>query len=235
MAGFKFGASQTPALAWASNCYLPSLVFRRYCQSRIVVFSTGNVYGMVPRDAGGSVETDQLRPDGDYAMATVGRERLVQYFSEHWDVPTVLLRLNYATELRYGVLVDLAQRIHLGQPVDVSMGYVNVIWLGDANAMSLLSLRDVAVPTTVLNMVGPDILNTRALAEKLGQYMDRPVRIEGTEQADAILSKGELAYQRWGRPHMTVDQMLQWTADWVTNDRPSLGKPTHFQTRTGEF
>ncbi len=235
MAGFKFGASQAPATAWAANCYLPALVFRRYLNSRIVVFSTGNVYGMVPRESGGSVETDPLRPDGNYAMAAVGRERLVQYFCETWNVPAVLLRLNYATELRYGVLVDLAKRIHAGQPVDVTMGYVNVIWLADANAMSLLALRDTMVPATILNMAGPDLLGTRQLATQLARYMDRAARIVGTEQTDAFLSNGASGYARWGRPRVSVDQLLRWTAAWVAGGRPTLGKPTHFQTRTGSF
>lgn len=235
MAGFKFGASQSPPAAWAANCYLPTLVFRRYRKSRIVVFSTGNVYGMVPRDSGGSTETDPLDPDGDYAMAAVGRERLVQYFCEAWKVPTVLLRLNYATELRYGVLVDLAQRIHQGQPVNVAMGYVNVIWLADANAMTLLALRDTTVPATVLNMAGPDILSTREVAERLARHMNLPVRIEGEEQADALLSNGRLGASHWGQPRVSVEQLLQWTAAWVAGGRPTLGKPTHFQTRSGQF
>lgn len=235
MAGFKFGASQAPAMAWAANCYLPALVFRRYQHRRIVVFSTGNVYGMVPSHSGGSVETDPLLPDGEYAMAAVGRERVVQYFCQAWQTPSVLIRLNYATELRYGVLVDLAQRIGAGQPVDVAMGHVNVIWLGDANAMSLLALADAAVPAEVVNMAGPDMLQTRAVAQRLGELMKQPVDIVGTEQLDAFLSNGQRGYQRWGRPGVSVEQMLRWTADWVANDRPTLGKPTHYQSRTGKF
>ncbi len=235
MAGFKFGASRAPATAWAANCYLPSLVFRRYRGSRIVVFSTGNIYGMVPRGSGGSVETDPPRPDGEYAMAALGRERVVQYFSQAWHTPAVLLRLNYATELRYGVLVDLAQRIFANEPVDVTMGYVNVIWLADANAMSLLALGDTAVPTTILNMAGPDILSTRQVAQQLADYMGRSVDIVGQEQPDALLSNGTRGYERWGRPRVSVEQMLRWTADWIANARPTLGKPTHFETRSGKF
>ncbi len=235
MSGFKFGTNQNPSLAWATNCYLPALVCRRYRESRIVTFSTGNVYGTVPRHSGGSKEGDTLCPDGEYAMAALGRERIYQYFSETWEIPTVLLRLNYATELRYGVLVDLATHVHQGHPIDVSTGYVNVIWLTDANAMSLLALENTAVPARVINMTGPDVLETRDLAHRFGELLQRPATVSGTEQEDALLSNSELGYECWGRPRISVQQMMAWTADWIANGRPMYGKPTHFESRTGKF
>ncbi len=146
MAGYKFGAAQNPEMTWATNCLAPALICRRFRHSRIVAFSTGNVYGLVPCSSGGSLETDPLQPDGEYAMAAVGRERICAYCSKAFHTPLVLLRLNYATELRYGVLVDLAQRVWQRQAIDVSMSYVNVIWLGDANNMSLLALQHAATP-----------------------------------------------------------------------------------------
>lgn len=235
MSGFKFGTSQNPSLAWATNCYLPALVCRRYRESRIVTFSTGNVYGTVSRNSEGSKETDRLCPDGEYAMAALGRERIYQYFSETWKIPTVLLRLNYATELRYGVLVDLATQVYQRCPIDISMGYVNVIWLADANAMSLLAIEQTAVPARIINVAGPDILETRELVRHFGELLQRPVTIEGTEQEDALLSNSQLGYQYWGRPRVSVQQMITWTADWVAHDRPMYGKPTHFESRTGKF
>ena len=141
MSGMKFGSSGAAPLTWAMNCYAPSLVARKYRDSRIAAFSTGNVYGMVPADGSGSVETDSLHPDGEYAITTMGRERIFEYFSETLSLPVAIIRLNYATELRYGVLVDIAQQVFAGRPVDVTMNRVNVIWLRDANAMTLLSLE----------------------------------------------------------------------------------------------
>jgi nucleoside-diphosphate-sugar epimerase len=137
MMGMKFGASRNPALTWAMNCYAPALVCRKYRASRIVAFSSGNVYGMVPADSTGSRETDSLEPTGEYSMTVLGRERMFQYFSEKLEIPTALLRLNYATELRYGVLVDIAREVLAGNPIDLSVPTVNVIWQAEANAMTL--------------------------------------------------------------------------------------------------
>ncbi len=235
MSGFKFGTHAHPEQAWATNCGVPVLVCPRYRDSRIVAFSTGNVYGAVSRAHGGSRERDLLRPDGEYAMSAVGRERLYSYFSQLHRTPTVILRLNYATELRYGVLVDLAQQIRAGQPVDVSMGYVNVIWLGDANAMTLRALEHASCPARILNLAGPEFLATRDISRRLAQWMDRPVEFTGVECDEALLSDGSLGFTYLGRPAISAAQMLYWTARWVARGGPTLGKPTHFQTRTGQY
>jgi nucleoside-diphosphate-sugar epimerase len=235
MSGYKFGTRDTPELTWATNCCIPALVCRRYRDSRMVAFSTGNVYGLVPPAPGGSREGDALRPDGEYAMSALGRERIYEYFSKLRQTPIVILRLNYATELRYGVLVDLAQQIHAGRPVDVTMGYVNVIWLGDANAMTLLALRHTTSPARILNLAGPDILSTREICVQLARRMDRPVQFVGRERDEALLSNGHGGYEFMGRPVVSSAQMLYWTADWIARGGPTLGKPTQFQTRTGQF
>lgn len=235
MSGFKFGTHTAPELAWATNCCIPVAVCRRYRDSRIVTFSTGNVYGLVPCDSGGSRESDAPRPDGEYAMSALGRERIYEYYSKVQQTPVVILRLNYATELRYGVLVDLAQQIQAGAPVDVTMGAVNVIWLGDANAMTLRALPHAASPARVLNLAGPDLLSTRDVANELAQRMGRPVTFAGRERDEALLSNGQAAYALLGHPQITSAQMIQWTADWIARGGPTLGKPTHFQTRTGQF
>lgn len=235
MSGFKFGASDHPDLAWAGNCYVPALVCRRYRDSRIITFSTGNVYGMVPASSPGSVETDDPRPDGEYAMTALGRERMCEYFSRRNNTPVVLLRLNYATELRYGVLVDLAQQIHAGRPVDVTMGHVNVIWLADANAMTLRAFPQASSPARILNLAGPEIVSVREVCRQLGEWLDRPVALTGAESGDALLNCGRLGHQLLGPPQVSTRQVLRWTADWVARGGPTLGKPTHFQTRTGVF
>jgi nucleoside-diphosphate-sugar epimerase len=201
----------------------------------MVAFSTGNVYGMVPRASGGSVETDPPRPEGEYAMTALGRERIYEYFSSLQQTPVALLRLNYATELRYGVLVDVARQVASGQRVDLSMSYVNVLWLADANAMSLLAFPHAASPARIINLAGPELLATRQVAERLGALLGTAPGFAGQEHEDALLSNGQLGYQLLGAPAMSVDQMLRWTASWITRGGPMLDKPTHFQTRGGQF
>lgn len=235
MTGMKFGTGTNPALSWAMNCYVPALVSTRYRGSRIAAFSSGNVYGLVPPAGGGSVESDMPRPVGEYAMTVLGRERMYEYFAREWKIPLALLRLNYATELRYGVFVDLAQKILRNEPIDVSMGHVNVIWQRDANAMALQALERVAVPPRILNIAGPEILSVRDVVQELGRLMNRKVQLLGTESRDALLNNASLSHEWFGRPLMSIERILQWTADWVMKGGESLEKPTHFESRDGAF
>jgi nucleoside-diphosphate-sugar epimerase len=235
MAAMKFGSTGQEALTWALNVYLPGMVCERFRHSRIVAFSTGNVYGMAPVEGGGSVESDPLRPDGDYAISCLGRERIFTHFSQALEIPVALVRLNYAHELRYGVLVDLAQQVLAGEPIDLRMGYFNAIWQGDASAMTLRALEQVATPPRVVNVAGPDRLSVRQIAEQFGRLLDKPVRFTGSEAADAFLSNGRLGYELLGHPRVSAEQMVRWVADWLLRGGPTLGKLTHFQTRNGKF
>ena len=235
LAGMKFGSTGREPLTWATNVYLPGMVCERFRHARMVAFSTGNVYGMVPVDRGGSAESDQLRPEGDYAMSCLGRERIFSYFSETLDVPIALLRLNYANEMRYGVLVDLARQVMAGEPIDLTMGYFNAIWQGDANAMTLRAFDHVAVPPRVINVAGPERSSVRGVVEELGRLLDKPVRFSGNEAPDALLSDGRLGHELLGPPGVSVRQMIRWIADWQLRGGPVLDKPTHFQTRDGKF
>ena len=122
MAGMKFGATGNESLTWAMNTYLPSLVCNKYRNSRITAFSTGNIYGLAPAAGLGSVETDKPDPVGEYAMSCLGRERMFEHFSRTLNIPMTIIRLNYATECRYGVLVDLALQVFQEQTIDISMG-----------------------------------------------------------------------------------------------------------------
>ncbi len=235
MTGMKFGASQNPELTWAMNCYAPALVCRKFRHSRIVAFSSGNVYAMVPLDSGGSVETDELNPIGEYSMTVLGRERMFQYFCKRFDIPTVLLRLNYATELRYGVLVDIAQQVHAERAVDVSTPMFNVIWQADANAMTLAALAQTRSPANVINLAGPEMLRVDDVARQCGQIMGRSVRFEGQPGDTAYLNNGQRGQELLGEISIDAEQMIRWTAQWVAAGRASLDKPTHFQERRGRF
>jgi nucleoside-diphosphate-sugar epimerase len=235
MFGMKFGASGQEARTWAMNCLLPALVCQKFRRSRIVAFSTGNVYGLTPVARGGSRETDPLNATGDYAMSCVGRERIYEYCSRAYEMPMALVRLNYATEMRYGVLVDIAQRVWAGLPVDLSMAYVNVIWQADANAAALSAFGHVAIPPLVLNVAGPELLSVRQVAEKFGQHFGKPAFFQGTENADALLSNAERSHRLFGPVRVGAEQLIVWVADWTARGGVTVGKPTHFEVRDGKF
>ncbi|MCS6852000.1 MAG: NAD(P)-dependent oxidoreductase [Gemmataceae bacterium] len=235
MTGMKFGSTGQEARTWAMNCYLPGMVCEHFRHSRIVAFSTGNVYGLSPVSWGGSREDDPLQPLGDYAQSCVGRERIFEHFSRTLGIPLAILRLNYATELRYGVLVDLAQSVLAGQPIDVTMGHFNAIWQADANAAALAAFDHLASPPLVLNIAGPELLSVRRVAEEFGRLLGRPVVCRGQEAADALLSNAQRAHRLFGYPRVPVGQLMLWIADWLQRGGETLGKPTHFQVRDGQF
>jgi nucleoside-diphosphate-sugar epimerase len=235
MPALKFGATGQEPLAWAMNAYLPGTVCERYRGGRIVAFSTGNVYGLTPVARGGSVESDPLRPEGDYAMSCLGRERIFEHFGATLGLPVVLLRLNYAVEMRYGVLVDIASRVLAGEPVDLSMGHLNAIWQGDANAAALMALEYAAVPARPLNITGPELLSVRRLAEGFGALLGREARLVGEEAADALLSNAQAAHHLLGYPTVPIAQVVEWAADWLQRGGATLGKPTGFAVRDGRF
>jgi nucleoside-diphosphate-sugar epimerase len=235
MAGMKFGSTGNEAATWAMNSYLPGLVARRFARSRIVAFSTGNVYGLVPVATGGSREDDAPQPVGEYAMSCLGRERVFEYFSRTHGTRVSLIRLNYACDLRYGVLVDLALKIRRGEPVDLGMSWFNTLWQGDANAMALASLRHTGAPPAVFNVTGPERLRVREVCERLGARLGRAPVFTGQESSTALLSDARRAFEQLGHPTVGADQLLEWVADWVRRDQPLLHKPTHFESRDGRF
>jgi nucleoside-diphosphate-sugar epimerase len=235
MTGQKFGTAADASATWVLNVYVPTLVCRRFATSRILAFSTGNVYPFVPTDSGGSVESDTLNPVGEYGMSALGRERMFEYFSRRHETPTTIVRLNYAVEMRYGILVDLAQQVLSGGSVDASMGYANVIWQGDANALSLAALADAASPPFVVNVAGPELLDVRDVCRRFGRLFDKQPSFNREPAATALLSNAEKAYAKYGRPRVSLDQLIEWTADWLRQGGTTLNKPTHFQTRDGRF
>lgn len=235
MTGRKFGSTGDEAGTWAMNCFLPGTVCRRYRHSRIVAFSTGNVYGLVPSASGGSRETDVPQPVGEYAMSCLGRERVFAYFSRSEHIPLAILRLNYACELRYGVLVDLAGQVWREEPIDLAMGHFNILWQGDANAWALAALSHTQSPPWVVNLAGPELLSVRAVCQEFGRRMDKTVRFVGEEAPDALLSNSSQAQALWGPPRVPAEQLIEWVADWTMRGGRTLGKPTHFASRDGKF
>jgi len=235
MAGMKFGATGNAALTWAMNTTVPAIVVRRFSEGRIAAFSTGNIYGLSPVARGGSVESDAPNPVGEYAMSCLGRERVFEHGSRSGRTPVAIIRLNYACELRYGVLVDVAQRVWHGEPVDLAMGRFNVLWQGDANAWSLLTLMHVATPPFLINVTGPETLSVRAVAEDFAQRMGRRALFRGEESETALLSDASRAAELFGAPRVSIGQMIQWIAEWTMRGGPTLAKPTHFENREGTF
>jgi nucleoside-diphosphate-sugar epimerase len=235
MAGRKFGSTGNEPLTWAMNTHVPALVAERYRGSRIVAFSTGNVYDLAPVVRGGSTEDMPTRPIGEYAQSCLGRERIFQYFSQRYETPAMLVRLNYAVELRYGILLDVGQKVATGTPVDLTMGNVNVIWQGDANAAVLRALHLAASPASILNLTGPEIVSIRAVATRVGDLLGVKPRFEGAEAPTALLSNASRAHALFGYPHVSLDQMIRWVAHWIAIGGALLDKPTHYEQRDGKF
>lgn len=235
MTGMKFGATGNEPQTWMTNVFAPGIACRKFARSRIVAFSTGNVYPLTPVSRGGSVESDALRPVGEYAMTAVGRERILAHFSQSLGIAMVILRLNYAQDLRYGVLSDIARAVWEERPIDLTMGHFNALWQGDANAMALAAFDRVATPPRVANLAGPVVLSVRHVAEQFGRLLDKLPEFTGREAADALLSNGTLGYELCGRPRVAVDEMIAWIADWIRRGGTSLGKPTHFEVRNGTY
>lgn len=235
LVGLKFGTQQNPSLTWAVNTLAPTHVMERYRESRIVALSTGNVYPLGPVAKGGSIESDPLTPLGEYSNAAVARERLFDYHARKNGTAIVLLRLNYAVDLRYGVLLEIAQKVWASQPVDVTTGYLNCIWQGDANEMIVRSLDLAAKPPAAFNLTGGEMLSVRKLAERFGELMQRRVEFTGREAETALLSNTTRLRSTLGDPSMPLETVLQWTAQWVMKGGTTLGKPTKFEVRDGKF
>lgn len=235
MAGQKFGTRDQPSRTWAMNTLVPAHAAERYATARMVAFSTGNVYPLVAIGSGGAREMDVPGPIGEYAAACLGRERLFEHFSARNGTRLVIYRLNYAIDVRYGVLLDLAQKVTDGVPIPLAMGYVNVIWQGDANRIAIEALPLAASPPFVVNVTGRETLAVRDLALRFGKRLGREPQFEGREGPDALLSNASLMGTTFAAPEVSIDEMIEQVAIAVEQKTPTLGKPTHFETRDGGF
>jgi nucleoside-diphosphate-sugar epimerase len=165
----------------------------------------------------------------------LARERMFEYFSSCHGTRVTLLRLNYAVELRYGVLLDIGTKVFEGRPVDVTMGAANVLWQGDVNSVALRCLAHCQSPPFVLNITGPETLSIRAVARRFGDLFGREPILEGQESPQALLNNAALCHRMFGYPSVAVDQIIEWTAHWIKMGGATLNKPTHFECRDGKF
>ncbi len=237
LAGKKFGTTGSPDELRLYNEEMPALVAERFADSRIVALSTGCVYPFVAPESGGSTEEDEPGPVGDYALSCLGREQAFLEASARHGTPLSLIRLNYSVDLRYGVLVDLAAKVLAGEPVDVTMGFFNCIWQGDAVAHTVraLGLAGPAPGACILNVTGPRILSVREVAESLGEKLNLVVEVSGAEAETAWLSDASKSHRLFGPPRIPEETLIDWVAEWVGHGRPLLGKPTHFEVRDGKY
>jgi len=235
MAARKFGTSGSEYLTWAMNTFLPGMTAERFRNCRIVAFSTGNVYGLESVSSGGATENTPVAPMGEYAQSALGRERMFEYGSAQWGTPVTLLRLNYAVELRYGVLVDIALAVFEQRPVDLGSGYVNVIWQRDANSACLRSFALCQSPPRILNLTGPETLSVRETAEEFGRQFGVQPIFHGEAASTALLSNAGQAHSLFGVPTVGPGEMIEWVAHWIRNGGVRLNKPTHFEVQDGKF
>lgn len=235
MAGHKFGTSDSPGLTWLLNVYAPALVAQRYRGGRIVAYSSGNIYPLAPVDSGGPSEAVGPAPVGEYGQTVLGRERIFDHFCRDHGTPVSIVRLNYANEPRYGVLVDIATKVMTGEPIDLSMGYVNVVWTTDANRVTLRCFGLCATPPDVLNLAGPQVLAVRDLAERFGEALGVEPVFTGEPAPTVLLSDASRCWALFGEPAADVDYMVRRIADWLAAGYQTWNRPTHFQVRNGAF
>lgn len=235
MVGAKFGAGNNPSWAWEVNAALPDRVARRYRTSRIVTLSTGNVYPFVTPGSGGATEATPPEPVGEYAQSCLGRERVFGFAARTWGIPLSVIRLNYAIDLRYGVLADIATRVLAGEAVPITTGHVNVVWQGYANEVVLRSLTHANTEVFTINLTGPELLEVRDVANRFAELFGTDARFTGSPGPTALLSDSTRCMELFGRPDVTADRLIQWQARWMLDGLPMTGKPTKWAVRDGRF
>jgi nucleoside-diphosphate-sugar epimerase len=235
LAGRKFGTTDRTDITWTTNTVVPARVAEHFNDARMVVFSTGNVYPLVPADGPAPTEQDPPMPVGEYAQSCLGRERVVEFVSREAGLRALMFRLNYAVDLRYGTLVDVARKVYAGEPVDLTVGCFNAIWQGDANSYALRSLELCESPPQVLNVTGPERISVREAAQWFGTFFTREPRFVNQEGPVALLSDSSRCRALLGEPGVSQERLRQWVAHWVAAGGASLNKPTHFEAADGRF
>ncbi|UPL10720.1 NAD-dependent epimerase/dehydratase family protein [Microbacterium sufflavum] len=235
MVGAKFGAATNASWAWEVNAALPDRVARRYRDSAIAVLSTGNVYPFVPASSGGASEDVTPAPIGEYAQSCLGRERVFEFGAQERGTKVAIIRLNYAVDLRYGVLADIGTAVHAGEPVSVATANVNVIWQGYANEVVLRSLAHASTDPFVINLTGPELLSVESVARGFGSLFDREVTIVEEPQPTALLSDARRCMALFGYPSVSAEELIRMQASWIDAGLPMIAKPTKWAVRDGKF
>lgn len=235
MAGMKFGSSANASLTWAMNTYLAGRVAEKYKSSNIVAFSTGNVYPMMDVNSGGATEDVNPEPIGEYAQSCLGRERMFQHFSLTNKTPVLIYRLNYANDVSYGVLLEIAKSVKEEKPIDLAMGYFNAIWQADANEIALRALLHCSSPAKLLNVTGPETISVKWCAQEFGKIFNKEPKFENVEQPTALLNNAAESFRLFGKPRTTLSTMIPLIAEWLVHGGKTINKPTHFQERKGKF
>jgi nucleoside-diphosphate-sugar epimerase len=235
MVGFKFGADAGPGQYWAVNTYLAGVLGEQFRDSKLVAFSSGNVYPFTPTRAAPPTEDAPCAPVGEYAMTAWGRERMYQYVSWRHSTPVALLRLNYAVDLRYGVVVDIGQQVLAGKPIDLAVPEVNFCWQGYANAVALAAFSVAASPAYVLNVTGTGRHRVRDLAVRLGEKLGVAPKFAGEEGPASLVSNASLCHRLFGPPDVSDEQVVDMAAQWLKAKGRTLGRPTKFYVRDGKF
>ena len=235
LAGFKFGATGNTSMTWAMNAWLPGRIMRRYAGSRVIYVSSGNVYAYTPVAEGGTDEDGEIGPVGEYAQSRLGGERIAEHLSLEQGTPLLIVRLFYATELRYGIIHDLGRKIHDGVPIDLAMSHVNQVWQGDANGYLARLFPLCSSPATILNLTGPDVLSVRSMSEMLGRRLEMEPSFTGRENDTALLGNARRLFDRLGEPEVPPERIAEWVAHWIRIGGRSLDKPTGYESRSGRF
>ncbi|MBI0400318.1 MAG: NAD(P)-dependent oxidoreductase [Cytophagales bacterium] len=235
MAGKKFGTTGQEHSTWAMNAYLPGRVATKYKNSKIIVFSSGNIYPFVHYASGGALEETPPEPIGEYAQSCLGRERVFEYFSHQFNIPMLMYRLNYAIDMRYGNLLEIGKMVNTEKPIDLRSGHMNVIWQGDANEIAIRSLLHTSSPPKILNVTGPETISIRQVAEKFGKLLNKKPVFVNEPEPNVLLNNASLCHQLFGYPSVSLLTMIEMTVQWIQQDGATLNKPTHFQEREGKF
>ena len=235
MAGFKFGSTGNESMTWAMNSWLPGRVLQRYPDSKMVYVSSGNVYAFSPSAGNGAKEDGEIGPVGEYAQSRLGGERIAEHFCRAQGTPLAIARLFYASELRYGIIHDIAWKVFQEEPIDLAMGHVNQIWQGDANAYLARMFPLCTSPATVINLTGPEVLSVREIARQVGELLGKEPVFVGQEADSALLGDASRLVEQFGKPDIAPEQIVRWVARWVEIGGKSLGKPTKYESRSGKF
>lgn len=235
MVGAKFGAATNASWAWEINAALPDRVARRYRDSAIAVLSTGNVYPFVPASSGGASEDVEPQPIGEYAQSCLGRERVFEFGARERGTEVSVIRLNYAVDLRYGVLADIGRAVQDMAPISLATANVNVVWQGYANEVVLRSLTHASSDVFTVNLTGPELLSVESIARRFAQLLDKDVTFVDEPQPTALLSDSRRCMSLFGYPSVSAETLLHWQAAWLRAGLPLTAKPTKWAVRNGRF